>query len=96
MVDYALQDADGPEVQRLQAALHAKDQSIDRQEEELRTYRQRINHLEVSWELAAKQKGQTMLLDTAIVVCPSLLAASCKLPCATVQHRQDIKTAYSA
>ena len=96
MVDYALQDADEPEVQRLRAALRAKEQSVDRQEEELRTCRQRINHVEVSWQSAAKQKGQTMLLDTAIVVCPSLLAASCKLPCATVQHRQDIKTAYSA
>jgi len=49
MVDYALQDADEPEVQRLHAALRAKEQCIDRQEEELRTCRQRIDSLEVSW-----------------------------------------------
>ena len=54
MVDYALQDADEPEVQRLHAALRAKEQCIDRQEEELRTCRQRIINLEVSWGPAAK------------------------------------------
>lgn len=54
MVDYALQDADEPEVQRLRAALRAKEHCIDRQEEELRTCRQRINNLEVSWGPAAK------------------------------------------
>ncbi len=61
MLDYALQDADEPEIQRLRAALRAKEQCIDRQEEELRTCRQRINNLEVSWGPAAKSKGQTML-----------------------------------
>ena len=50
MVDYALE----PEVQRLRAALRAKEHCINRQEEELRTCRQRINNLEVFWGPAAK------------------------------------------
>ncbi|DBA78675.1 TPA: hypothetical protein ACH3X1_008590 [Trebouxia sp. C0004] len=50
-VHYLLQDADEPQVQRLREALRAREQCIDRQEEELRTCRQRISNLEVSLAL---------------------------------------------
>lgn len=49
MIVFVLQNADEPELQRLHEELRAKKHCIDRQEEELRTCRQRIDSLEVSW-----------------------------------------------
>lgn len=95
VVPYALQNVSEPEVQTLRVALRAKEQRIDRQEEELRTCWQRINNLEVSRGRLPKKRDKECSKTQLHVVGPSLLAASCKLPYATVQHSQDI-SAYHA